>query len=358
MADKKISALTGATTPLAGTEVLPIVQGGATVKVAVSDLTAGRAVSAASVNKVVITAPATASTLTIADGKTLAVNDNATLGTGGLTLGNSGGFTAAASKVLTASNTLTLAGTDATTQTFPTTSATIARTDAAQTFTGPQTVSGTTSSATVASSNSEQGTNYPTLSVKVANGLGGYFNWYNAAGLPMWGIYSYMGAAGQQGALGVRDLAGGNDRISVATNGVITFGAYGAGAATFSAAGVISSVSDETWKIKDGIPTNPDEMLKNLQPGYWFYNAEKAPQYGYERQLGFYAQNVYSAIGPEAAPEPETYIVKDKDGVETTVTKPWGYYDRSVLAVTVMSLQKALATIESLTARIAALENK
>lgn len=46
MADKKISALTSASTPLAGTEVLPIVQGGATVKVAVSDLTAGRAISA------------------------------------------------------------------------------------------------------------------------------------------------------------------------------------------------------------------------------------------------------------------------------------------------------------------------
>jgi hypothetical protein len=42
MADKKISALTAASTPLAGTEVLPIVQSGATVKVAVSDLTAGR----------------------------------------------------------------------------------------------------------------------------------------------------------------------------------------------------------------------------------------------------------------------------------------------------------------------------
>jgi hypothetical protein len=49
MADKKISALTGATTPLAGTEVLPIVQSGATVKVAVSDLTAGRAVAATSI---------------------------------------------------------------------------------------------------------------------------------------------------------------------------------------------------------------------------------------------------------------------------------------------------------------------
>ena len=49
MADKKISALTGASTPLAGTEVLPIVKSGATVKVAVSDLTAGRAISATSV---------------------------------------------------------------------------------------------------------------------------------------------------------------------------------------------------------------------------------------------------------------------------------------------------------------------
>jgi hypothetical protein len=45
MADAKISALTGATTPLAGTEVLPIVQGGATVKVSVVNLTAGRNVS-------------------------------------------------------------------------------------------------------------------------------------------------------------------------------------------------------------------------------------------------------------------------------------------------------------------------
>jgi hypothetical protein len=46
MADKKISALTASATPLAGTEVLPIVQSGSTVKVAVSNLTAGRAVSA------------------------------------------------------------------------------------------------------------------------------------------------------------------------------------------------------------------------------------------------------------------------------------------------------------------------
>jgi hypothetical protein len=110
--------------------------------------------------------------------------------------------------------------------------------------------------------------------------------------------------------------------------------AYGAGAATFSAAGVISSVSDETWKVKDGVPTNPDEMLQKLEPGYWFYNDEKKKTFGEDRQLGFYAQNVREAIGEEAAPTPEQ-------------GKPWGYYDRSVLAVVVMSLQKALATIET-----------
>lgn len=60
-------------------------------------------------------------------------NGNAiTTGTGTLTL--------ATGKTLTASNTLTLAGTDSTTMTFPTTSATIARTDAANTFTGVQTM--------------------------------------------------------------------------------------------------------------------------------------------------------------------------------------------------------------------------
>jgi len=133
--------------------------------------------------------------------------------------------------------------------------------------------------------------------------------------------------------------------MELANTGILTIGAYGAGAATFSASGVISSVSDETWKVKDGVPVDTDEMLNKLEPGYWYYNDEKKDTFGTDRQLGFYAQNVNAAIGPEAAPEPE-------EG------KPWGYYDRSVLAVTVMSLQKALATIKSLTARIEALESK
>jgi hypothetical protein len=46
MADTKISALPASTTPLAGAEVLPIVQSGATKQVSVANLTAGRAISA------------------------------------------------------------------------------------------------------------------------------------------------------------------------------------------------------------------------------------------------------------------------------------------------------------------------
>jgi hypothetical protein len=134
-------------------------------------------------------------------------------------------------------------------------------------------------------------------------------------------------------------------KLAVDASGIVTMGAYGAGAATFSASGVISSVSDETWKIKDGVPVNTNEMLQKLEPGYWFYNEEKAPTFGQERQLGFYAQNVREAIGEEAAPTPE-------EG------KPWGYYDRSVLAITVMSLKNALSTIEELKQKITALENK
>lgn len=66
-----------------------------------------------SYNKVAITAPATGSTLTILDGKTITVNKS-----------------------------LTFDGTDSTTMTFPSTSASVARTDAGQTFTGNQQING------------------------------------------------------------------------------------------------------------------------------------------------------------------------------------------------------------------------
>jgi len=88
MADTKISALTAATTPLVGTEVLPIVQSGATVKVANNDLRPKQ-----------IQSNATSGVLQVA------------------------GPTAATTRVMTT----------------PDANFTVARTDAAQTFSGAQT---------------------------------------------------------------------------------------------------------------------------------------------------------------------------------------------------------------------------
>ena len=73
MADTKISALTASTTPLAGTEVLPIVQSGTTKQVSVANLTAGRAISATELTL-------TAGNLIVANGQ--GIDFSATPGTG------------------------------------------------------------------------------------------------------------------------------------------------------------------------------------------------------------------------------------------------------------------------------------
>jgi hypothetical protein len=101
--------------------------------------------TATSVNKITITAPATAATLTVANGKTLTANSSLTLAgvdAKTLTVNNSLTLAGVDAKTLTVNNSLALAGTDGTTMTFPSTSATIARTDAAQSFTGAQTFAG------------------------------------------------------------------------------------------------------------------------------------------------------------------------------------------------------------------------
>ena len=155
-------------------------------------------------------------------------------------------------------------------------------------------------------------------------------------------IYAYGADATTRGSFNFYSLEadGGNNGsvLSIAIGGVVTMPVYGAGAATFSAAGVISSVSDERLKIKDGVIADPIPMIMALEPGYYFGKPEA--NMGDGRQLGFYAQNVRKAIGPEAAPDPEDQVSLDKDGNEVSrKTRPWGYFDRSVLAVAIEALK-------------------
>ena len=77
MADLKISALTASTTPLAGTEVLPIVQSSTTKQVSVANLTAGR--------------PVSASSLTASTGDITPTAGNVVIGTSGKGITNSTG---------------------------------------------------------------------------------------------------------------------------------------------------------------------------------------------------------------------------------------------------------------------------
>lgn len=98
-----------------------------------TQINAKMASSATVFNKVTITAPATASTLTVANGKTLTASDTTTLATNAITL--------AGGEVITfsASNAFSLLTTGSTVMTFPAVTDTVAVLGTAQTFTATQT---------------------------------------------------------------------------------------------------------------------------------------------------------------------------------------------------------------------------
>ena len=136
MANSKISALTSATTPLAGTEVLPIVQSSATVKVATNDLTVRNIRANATTGILQVTGPTAGTTrvVTVPDANFTAARTDAaqsftgnqTLSTGNLIIGTSGkgiDFTAAGGTVLNDYEEGTFTPTLSSTATPPTVSA-------------------------------------------------------------------------------------------------------------------------------------------------------------------------------------------------------------------------------------------
>jgi hypothetical protein len=421
MADAKISALTSATTPLAGTEVLPIVQSSTTVKVTVDNLTVKNVRSNATTGILQVDGPTAATTrvMTTPDANfTAARTDAAQTFTGQQTF--SSGIVANSIYTDVGSEIIVNGTFDSTTANW-TAANTAVLSIVAGGFSGNALqVSGTSYGRADQSFTTIVGCRYQVSAYykngttsgifRISSAAGGagdivdlavnnaawtqlttaftatttttYVNLFeDASGTMLWDnisvkqfALSIASDASIAGNLVVTTTSKGvttgssiplglgtnntNTGISIATTGIITMAAYGAGAATFSAAGVISSVSDENWKRKDGVPTNPTEMLSKIEPGYWYYNGKYKDTFGVDRQLGFYAQNINAAIGPEAAPEPEFITVTDDQGVETLQQKPWGYYDRSVLAVVVMALQEALATVKELEVRIQVLEGK
>lgn len=353
MANKKISALTGSTTPLAGTELVPIVQSSATVNVTVANLTASRAVATGTLSVTSSSAPAATFQYNAGAGNITKFQSSALSGYVMCDHSGNGNWyfdTASLANFGVKVNSSTIG----------------LFSPAGFAVTGVGSFSETLSAKLTANPGglpTTSGSSVSIVSLRVANantGVGIDFGADGAATGDGWiqsrspSDYTVNNPLRINPNGGLTSIGAG---LTV-TTGIVTMSAYGAGAATFSASGVISSVSDENWKRKDGVPSNPTEMLGKLQPGYWYYNDKYKNTFGVDRQLGFYAQNVNAAIGPEAAPPPESIKVTDDQGVETLQQKPWGYYDRSVLAVVVMAMQEALATVKALEIRIQKLEQR
>jgi hypothetical protein len=175
MANSKISALTSATTPLAGTEVLPIVQSSATVKVATNDLTVKNVRSNATTGILQIAGP-------------------------------------------TAGNTRTM--------TTPDANFTAARTDAANSFTGDQTLS----TGNLIQGTAAKGINF-TANTPAAGSTSRLLNWYEE------GAYTPTVAA-TSGTLTSYTVAAAYTRIgrtvTVVANVTVTNAGTGAGALTIT----------------------------------------------------------------------------------------------------------------------------
>lgn len=145
-------------TSTSGTDDYPLVQGGITKRITFTNLFAnatGIPIIAGTTGTLSVARGGTGATAATGTGNVVLATSptltTPTIGVATATSVNNVAFTAPASlatlvlgsaKTFTVNHSLTLAGTDATTMTFPSTSATIARTDAAQTFTGTQTFSG------------------------------------------------------------------------------------------------------------------------------------------------------------------------------------------------------------------------
>jgi hypothetical protein len=162
MADKKISQLTAAALPLAGTEVLPIVQSGSTVKVASNDLTVKNLRSNATTGLLQVTGPAASQT-----------------------------------RVMTT----------------PDADFTVARTDAAQTFTGVQTM---TDPNLISSVNAQVNTTY----VLAASDIGKVVTLSNGSPIGL--------------------TVDTNTNVPISTGSSVTIVQYGAGQVTVSGAGGVT----------------------------------------------------------------------------------------------------------------------
>jgi len=216
MANSKISALTSATTPLAGTEVLPIVQSSTTVKVAANDLTVKNIRSNATTGILQIAGPAAASTRVA---------------------------------------------------TVPDANFTVARTDAAQTFTGIQTF---TSALTVSKTgNLFVGSGATTGQANI--------QFSNTSGSALLGIESSTGGALATGTTAYATIVGDNGTnkpVQITSNGAIVASFASGGNITASAGNIVQGTAAKGFDFSANTPLagKTSTILNWYEEGTWTPN--------------------------------------------------------------------------------------
>ncbi len=256
--------------------------------------------TATSINKVALTAPATAATITITNNKTFAVT-----------------------------NTLTLSGTDSTVMTFPTTSATIARTDAANTFTGHQTIEGVTSTGAtgtgkfvfdgtptlvtpnigvatgssltmqapsntntkfiVMKASNDADTAIMAIAMQNASGTDKMIQWTDAASA----TYRFKSASTLAFHTNSVAVSTAGAAITLSTAQAVQFNAYGVGVLSTDASGNITA-SDERIKNISGSYTGGLDVIAKIKPIRFAFKTTPDVQ-----AVGLSAQNVEASL-PEA----------------------------------------------------------
>ena len=160
------------------------------------------------------------------------------------------------------------------------------------------------------------------------------------------GMFAVNYSSTISGGIFVASSNGTRQSLLVKNDDSVYLYSLGTGTVTCSA-GVLSYSSDERLKIADGVFSGGLEAVKNIVPQYFYWKGENGQKdQNRPRELGFFAQNIQATCGKEVAPDPYREDLH------------MGIHDRGIMAVLVAAIQEQQALIETLTARITALESK
>lgn len=300
---------------------------------------------AASTNLVFSTSPAL-TTPSLGVATATSINGN-TFTTGTYTL------TGVAGKTLTFNKSLTLEGTDSTTMTFPTTSATIARTDVAQTFTGIN----------IFSSNISASSNVNLTSSTAGVGFNNVAS--TTQGLSSSGVDMLL-RLGTSGLFYIQSVSGGAQLAAFNSNGTIILNTttYNTCTALTTTAAVLGcTVSDERVKNnKKQFSVDALSIIRKVEPITFSFKEGTAWYKGGRTELGLSAQNLKAAnpllassTGNELdllQPEPmalhaiEIGAIKALDA-KVDANLALGTKERSVLESKIDAMQKEIDTLRA-----------